>query len=82
MNVAYYINDIKDSKSFIKRYFYYDTNNKYITENQETIKVVYETLLDKKELVEEDIKELTKALDYQINESKYKTIITDILGGK
>lgn len=82
MNIAYYINDVKDSKSFIKRYFYYDTNNKYITENQETVKVVYKTLLDKKELVEEDIKELTKSLDYQINESKYKTIITDILCGK
>lgn len=82
MNVAYYINDVKDSKSFIKIYFYYDTNNKYIIENQEKIKVVYETLIDKKDLVEEDIKELTKALDCQINESKYKVIIADILGGK
>lgn len=82
MNVAYYINDVKDSKSFIKRYFYYDTNNKYIIENQENIKVVYETLIDKKDLVEEDIKELTKALDCQINESKYKVIIANILGGK
>ena len=81
MNVAYYINDVKDSKSFIKRYFYYDTNNKYIIENQEKIKVVYETLIDKKDLVEEDIKELTKALDCQINERKYKVIIADILGG-
>lgn len=27
MNVAYYINDVKDSKSFIRGYFYYDTNN-------------------------------------------------------
>lgn len=82
MNVAYYINDVKDSKSFIKRYFYYDTNNKYVIENQEKLKVVYETLIDKKDLVEEDIKELTKALDCQINESKYKVIIADILGGK
>lgn len=82
MNVAYYINDVKDSKSFIKRYFYYDTNNKYIIENQEKIKVVYETLIDKKDLVEEDIKELTKALDRQINESKYKKVIADILGSK
>ena len=30
MNVSYFINDVKDSKSFIKRFFYYDTNNKYI----------------------------------------------------
>lgn len=82
MNVAYYINDVKDSKNFIKRYFYYDTNNKYIIENQEKIKVVYETLIDKKDLVEEDIKELTKTLDCQINESKYKVIIAEILGCK
>lgn len=82
MNVAYYINDVKDNKSFIKRYFYYDTNNKYIIENQEKIKVVYETLIDKNDLVKEDIKELTKSLDCQINESKYKVIIADILGGK
>ena len=82
MNVAYYINDVKDSKSFIKRYFYYDTNNKYIIENQEKIKVVYETLIDKKDLVEEDIKELTKTLNCQINESKYKVIIAELLSGK
>ena len=82
MNVAYYIHDVKNSKSFIKRHFYYDTNNKYIIENQEKIKVVYETLIDKKDLVEEDIKELTKALDCQINERKYNVIIADILGGK
>lgn len=82
MNIAYYINDVKDSKNFIKRYFYYDKNNKYIIENQEMIKVVYETLIDKKDLVEEDIKELTKTLDCQINESKYKVIIAEILGGK
>ena len=82
INIAYYINDVKNSKNFIKRYFYYDTNNKYIIENQEKIKVVYETLIDKKDLVEEDIKELTKTLDCQINESKYKVMIADILGGK
>lgn len=31
---------------------------------------------------EEDIKELTKTLDRQINESKYKRVIADILGSK
>lgn len=82
MNVSYFINDVKDSKSFIKRYFYYDTNNKYITDNQEKLKEVYETLINKKELVEEDIKELTKALDTQIKESKYNEIISKILSGK
>ncbi len=82
MNASYFINDVKDSKSFIKRFFYYDTNNKYITDNQERLKEVYETLINKKELVEEDIKELTKALDTQIKESKYNEIISKILSGK
>lgn len=82
MNVSYFVNEFKDSKSFIKRYFYYDTNNKYIIENQEKLKEVYETLIDKKELVEEDIKELTKALDIQIKDSKYNEIICKILSGK
>lgn len=82
MNVSYFINEVKDSKSFIKRYFYYDTSNKYITENQEKLEEVYETLIDKKELVEEDIKELTKALDNQIKDSKYNEIICKILRGK
>lgn len=82
MNVSYFINDVKDSKSFIKRFFYYDTNNKYITDNQDRLKEVYETLINKKELVEEDIKELTKALNIQIKESKYNEIISKILRGK
>lgn len=79
MNVSYFINDVKDSKSFIKRFFYYDTNNKYITDNQEVLKEVYETLTTKKELIDEDVKELTKALDAQIKESKYNETIYKIL---
>lgn len=82
INVSYFINDVKDSKSFIKRYFYYDTNNKYITENQEKLKEVYEMLINKKDLVEEDIKDLTKTLDTQIKESKYNETINKILSGK
>ena len=50
--------------------------------NQEKLKEVYETLIDKKELVEEDIKELTKALGNQIKDSKYNEIICKILRGK
>lgn len=79
MNVSYFINDVKDSKNFIKRFFYYDTNNKYVIDNQEKLKEVYGMLSNKKELVEEDIKELTKTLDTQIKESKYDEIISKIL---
>ena len=38
VNVSYFINDVKDSKLFIKRYFYYDTDNKYVLENQDRLK--------------------------------------------
>lgn len=82
MNVNYFINEVKDSKSLINSYFYYDTNNKYITENQEKLKEVYEMLSNNKKLIEEDIKELTKALDSQIKDSKYNEIICKILSGK
>lgn len=82
INVSYFINDVKDSKSFIKRYFYYDTNNKYVTENQERLKEVYEMLSDNKELVEQDIKVLTKVLDKQIKESKFEQEISKILSEK
>ena len=79
MNVSYFINDVNDSKSFIKRFFYYDTNNKYVTNNQERLKEVYETLVNKKKLVVQDIKGLTSELDDQIKESKYNEIINQIL---
>ena len=60
----------------------YDTNNKYITENQEKLNIVYKSLINKKELVEKAIKDLTNTLDKQINESKYKETISKILSGK
>ncbi len=79
MNVTFFINDVKNSKSFIKKYFYYDTNNKYVTENQERFKEVYDMLLRNKEFVEQDLKDLTKALDIQIKESKFELEINKIL---
>ncbi len=82
VNVSYFINDVKDSKLFIKRYFYYDTDNKYVLENQDRLKEVYETLVNKKDLVDEGIKELTKALDQQISESKYRDVVSNILSGR
>lgn len=82
MNVSYFIVDVKDSKSFIKRYFYYDVNNKFVTETHENLKDVYETLIIKKDLIEKDIKELAKVLTIQIKESKYNEVISKILNEK
>lgn len=82
INVCYFINAVKDSKSFIKRFFYYDTNNKYVTDNQDRLKKVYETLINKNELVEKNVKKIAEELDNQIKESKYNEIISKILSGK
>lgn len=79
VNVNYFIIDVKDSKSFINRYFYYDTNNKYVTDNQERLKEVYTELINKNDLVISDITELTKALDEQIKNSRYVVEIKRIL---
>ncbi len=82
INIIYFIAEVKDSQSFIKRYFYYDTKNKYITDNQEKLKEVYETLINKKELIEKDVKKIIKALNTQIKDSKYDDIINKILDEK
>ena len=88
LKTKYYYKNSKDTSSYDK--LSYNNNacieiikdNKYIIENQEKTKVIYETLLEKKDFVEKDIKELVKALEYQINRSEYKTKIGDILSGK
>ncbi len=82
VNISYFIIETKDNKSFIKRYFYYDTNNKYITDNQEKLKDVYKMLNDKKELFDINLKELIEVLDTQIEKSKYQEGICKILSGK
>lgn len=82
INIIYFISEVKDSQSFIKRYFYYDTKNKYITDNQEKLKEVYETLINKKELIEKDVKKIIKALNTQIKDSKYDDIINKKLDEK
>ena len=69
-------------KVFSEDYKAFSAGKSNITDNQERLKEVYETLINKKELVEEDIKELTKVLDTQIKESKYNEIISKILSGK
>lgn len=82
VNVSYFAVDVKDSKSFIKRYFYYDTDNKYVVDNKNQVNELYDTLITKKDLIEKDVKELTKALDLQINESKYKADVDRLLKEK
>lgn len=82
VNISYFAIDVKDSKSFIKRYFYYDTDNKYVVDNKNQVNELYDTLITKKVLIEKDVKELTKALDLQINESKYKADVDRLLKEK
>lgn len=79
VNVSFFLYDVKDSKNFAKRYFLYDTNNKYIIENEEKLKEVYEIMNNEKNLIVTDIKELTSDLDAQIKDSKYKEKIVEML---
>ena len=82
VNINYFLYDVKDDKSFVKKYFYYDTEKKFITESQDKIKEVYEIMSNEKQLVEENIKNLTKNLAHQIKNSKYNEIIEMMLKEK
>lgn len=82
VNVICIYNNVRNSESFIKKYFFFDTNNKYVTDSQKNIKEIYEIFINKKELVEKNVDELIKTLDSQIKENKYSEAVSQILSGK
>ena len=82
VNISYFIRSIKDKTGITKRYLFYDTKNKYVEENKKICEELSIELINNKTAIEKDIKELTKALDLQINESKYKEQINNILNSK
>ena len=79
VNISYFTMSVKNSISTIKRFMYYDTRNKYIEENEKICEQLSSELKNNKTSIEKNIKELTKELDMQINESKYKELISTIL---
>ena len=80
--ILYFINDAKNNKCFVKRYFYYDTNNKYISNRKNEIEEIYNELLGREEYVEKNVIEIATKLEHQIRESKYNEIVCSILKGK
>ena len=61
---------------------YYDTKNKYVEENMKICEQLSVELKNNKNSIEKNIKELTRELDLQINESKYKELVSTILKNK
>ena len=82
INISYFIKELKDDKNNYKRYFYYDTNDKYIKNNQKNLKNIYEILIREEKPIENNMNELANILDIQIGKSKYNESIKEILSGK
>lgn len=82
INISYFIDDVKDNKSYIKRYFYYDTNNKYINDNQKKLKDSCEKIINEKDWYTKYIKLITEELNEQIKNSKYNEVVYKILNDK
>ena len=79
VNITYFLNGIKNGMSVVKRYMKYDTKNKYVEENERVGKELVEELSNNKDVIEISIKELTKELDDQINNSIYKELVNNVL---
>ncbi len=82
VNISYLITNIKDSISIMKRYLFYDTKNKYIEDNAKICEQLSNEISKNQSIIEKNIKDLTRELDIQINNSKYKNQVNMILNGK
>ena len=75
VNISYYLSSIKDGMNVVKRFMYYDTNNKYVEDNKKICLELAEGIKKDGSKIEKNIMKLTKELDKQISESKYKDIM-------
>ncbi len=82
VNISYFLISIKSGMSVVKRYMFYDTNNKYIEENKKICNELIKEITNGHDVIKKDIRELSLALDEQINKSKYKDIVNSILSSK
>ena len=82
VNISYLITNIKDSISIMKRYLFYDTKNKYIEDNAKICEQLSNEISKNQSIIEKNIKDLTRELDIQIDNSKYKNQVNMILNGK
>ena len=82
LNLNCFIKNSVNDTSFIKKFLFYDLDNKYIKDNQECIKEVYSYLNDNKEHVELDIKNVCDDLDKLLKVNNYNEVVGQILSGK
>ncbi len=82
VNISYFIEDLKDSATTLKRYLFYDTKNKYVEERTKICKQLSIEIKNNEYSIEKNVKELFKELDLQINNSKYVEQISQIMSKK
>ena len=82
VNISYFLTSIKNGMSIVKRYMFYDTNNKYIENNKKICNELALEIKKNKNKIEKNITILTKELDKQISDSKYKDMVNSILLSK
>ncbi|NLC48564.1 MAG: hypothetical protein GX758_04315, partial [Tenericutes bacterium] len=79
INITFYFIDVDKSQRLMKKYLMYDTNNKYVKDNNDKLIELYNELMPNKKMIEIKIIDMAKELDQQINNSKYKNIVDEIL---
>lgn len=82
ININCFLNDVDKTQKFTKQYLFFDTNNKYITESKKDLEMLYNDIITNADLIEININQLLKETDNQINCSKYKDVVYDILNDK
>lgn len=78
-NVLYLINIFKNDKGLIKKYLFHSMDFKYKGTNQEIIKCTLKELANNKETINKNIRKVTKSFEDQIENSKYKELINEML---
>ena len=79
VNISCFLSGIKNGMNIVKRFMYYDTNNKYIEENKKICLELAEEIKKDDSIIEKNVMELTNKLDKQLSESKYNDIVKKIL---
>ena len=82
VNIAYYVTICDKTGRFIKKYFSYDLNSKYLNENQQNAIEFVNSIKKKPKEFENRVNEIAKKADEEIGKSIYKEKAEEILKGK
>ena len=78
VNITYFLSEVKNGMSVVKKYMMYDTNNKYIEDKKRIGQQLIDEISKNKEMINICIKDLTNELDKQIIINNYKELVDDI----